>query len=396
MKINLLINDLEYIKNYRIYSKKNNDYEKILGSFTLKSLIKSLKNPRKIKKPTFLEEMAQKYPSEDIQFSQESYSMNKKKLKLKDFFNKRNIDSFQSSNNIEKTKLSFDYSKYRKPIQIDITPTPWTYNPQYNLVFKRIPVTTIFNRSKNIENININYSSKNNHIIYKKNKKSKKIKIKTLKISNKKIKSFSNKKEICFKKEYFVKNIKEKFNFLKRYFKTNNLIKKQIYDKSNYNNNKIYHNDKKVKLVNINNKSKTQYNIRNNIPIFYKDNYAYKSQKTNYSDQKRSKNSLLKTSIENNSSQKKFNNDKKRIFDFSKMSKRNFEIILNNSALKYPSFYHYEPKFDYITQSTKAFNFGFNHDKKDYEKKKFLLKKMWCSYADLSKDYYLINNSKLN
>ena len=78
------------------------------------------------------------------------------------------------------------------------------------------------------------------------------------------------------------------------------------------------------------------------------------------------------------------------------MSKRNFEIIINNSTLNNPSFYKYEPKFDYITQSSKAFNFGFINKRTNFEKKKFLLKKMWCSYADISKDYYLINNSKLN
>ena len=78
------------------------------------------------------------------------------------------------------------------------------------------------------------------------------------------------------------------------------------------------------------------------------------------------------------------------------MSKRNFGIILNNSILKNPSVYDYEPKFDYITQSSNAFNFGYNQNKTNYQKKKFLLKKMLCSYANLSKDYYIINNSKLN
>lgn len=78
------------------------------------------------------------------------------------------------------------------------------------------------------------------------------------------------------------------------------------------------------------------------------------------------------------------------------MSKRNFDILLNNSVLKNPSFYRYKPNFDYIKQSPKIINFGTNDNRTNFQKKRYLLKKMWCSYANLTKDYILINNSKLN
>lgn len=384
MTINLLINELESVKNYKIYSKKNNEYEKIFGTFTLKSLIKTLKNPIKIKKPTFLEEMSEKYPNEEDQISQESYSTNKKKEKIKELCNQKNTYSLLTTNSREKIKVNFGNSKHGKPIDIDITPTPWTYNPKYDLIFKRVPVTTIFNSPKKTENNRINFSSNNSFIlknfIEKKNnimcntkKKKKKLRLKSLKIYNKEI------------------------NLNNRNIKNNNIIRKQFLDKSNYYKNKIHRNDINNNLLNINKRNKTIYKIKNNLPSFSRDKYFSNSQKTNFDNQKRNKNFLFKTNIKINSSNEKYNNVTKRIFDFSKMSKRNFEIILNNSTLKYPSFYHYDPKFDYITQSNKVIlNFGINHHKNIYEKKKFLLKKMWCSYADLSKDYYLINNSKLN
>ncbi len=105
---------------------------------------------------------------------------------------------------------------------------------------------------------------------------------------------------------------------------------------------------------------------------------------------------FFKTNINNEINEDRYNKQKKNIIDFNKMTKRNFDIILNKSTLKNPSFYRYSPKFGYTTQSTKGFNFGHKENKTIYEKKKTLLKKMWCSYGDLSKEYYLINNSKLN
>ena len=49
MKLNDIINNLDTLRDYKIYSKTNSAYEKILGNFTLKSLIEALKHPRKKK-----------------------------------------------------------------------------------------------------------------------------------------------------------------------------------------------------------------------------------------------------------------------------------------------------------------------------------------------------------
>ena len=65
MKNNLFLQKLELVNNNKIYSQTNSEYDKIFGKFTLKSFLRSLNKQRIIKKPTFLEEMAEKYPSEE-------------------------------------------------------------------------------------------------------------------------------------------------------------------------------------------------------------------------------------------------------------------------------------------------------------------------------------------
>ena len=55
MKSNSLLKNLESYNDYKVYSKTNTGFEKVMGNFTLKSFIKSLKNPKKIKKPSFLQ-----------------------------------------------------------------------------------------------------------------------------------------------------------------------------------------------------------------------------------------------------------------------------------------------------------------------------------------------------
>ena len=92
--------------------------------------------------------------------------------------------------------------------------------------------------------------------------------------------------------------------------------------------------------------NKTSYKIRNNQSIFQKDKNFTKIKNNNFREKRKKLNSIPKL----NSLERKYNNDKKRNLDFSKMSKRNFEIIINNSTLNNPSFYKYEPKFNYITQ----------------------------------------------
>ena len=392
MRKNLLLNNLESLTNYKVYSKTNNGFEKVLGNFTLKSFIKSFKNPKKIKKSTFLEEMAVKYPNEDGP-SQDSI-LNKKANKLKEFLFNLNNENIQNVETIKVPEKPKNVLNYKKPLYIDIYPNPCTYNPKYDLIFKRIPITTIYNTPTKIENNNINNSlvkrkiklkkiskEKNYNNTSYKNNKIKKIKLRNISLINENDEHFSNKNEFYKKENEIIQNLKNKTN-TNKYF-----IKKKLYPHSHDNK---YNN----KINDIIKKNKTPNNNKINTSIILKDNNISNIHKININRKSITKNCIFKTSIANKSNKVKFPNENKRILDFNKMSKRNFEILLNNSILKNPSFYHYNPKYDYISDTSNVFNFGLNN-KTNLEKKKFLLKKMWCSYADLSKDYNIINNSKL-
>ena len=221
MKKNLLLKNLESVTNYRVYSKTNNEYEKVLGNFTLKSFLKSLKNPKKIKKLTFLEKMAEKYPNEENPSYQYS-ALKKKRIKLKEIFNNLNNENIQNTNTIKIQKNSDLILYNKKPILIDITPNPCTYNPKYDLIFKRIPVATIYNTPKKINNYNINNSSENKEIKLKKISKDKKYnfmsyknnKIKSLQLDDIRIFKLISYKIIKFYKKKFLKKTLKNINSL--------------------------------------------------------------------------------------------------------------------------------------------------------------------------------------
>ena len=368
MRINLLLKNLDSARNYKVYSRTNTNFEKVFGNFTLKSFIKSLKNPRKIKKKNFLEEMAEKYPNDQDPYYPGTEMISKRKEKLKELLDKLNDEYIQNYSSIEKPKKPNFSLNSRKPIKIDLTPNPCTYTPKYDLVFKSVPFTKIFDTPKNISYFNKTEGIKNitnekngtNSSRYKNYHKRKKLKLASLKLFNKKIK-------------FLTRNDILKTERNKKFLKIENKEKnfKSAYKKENKENNEEKNKSNEIIKIIENNKI-------NKTP-------SIKKKKINY-------NCILKT---NTSSESSYNDKKGNNIDFKKMSDRNFNIILNKSALKYPSFYSYEPKFDYITQSTKAFHFGLKNNKTNLQKKKLLLKKIWCSYSNLSKDYYLINNSKL-
>lgn len=394
MKQNLLAKNLESFNNFNIYSKTYSEYEKVLGNFTLKSFIKSLKNPKNIKKTKFIEEMALKYPTDE---DDDSYS-SKKKNKFNNFYNLLDTEYIQSTNKNKKSNKGNLTLINKKPIIVDITPNPCTYNPKYDIIFKRIPVTTIYNTPNKIEKIKGNNSSikraiklknigkeltNNNILSYQNNKRRiKKIRLGELGLFNKN--NLLLHKKDNFNKEN-KKNEKVKMNNItKTEAINNNFIKTEICEDKK---DREKQNKKDINKLLINIINPTLNNRRNNLSNFFKKNYFSTNSKNN---------SILKTNITNISNEENNNSREiKNVVDFRKMTKRNFEIILNNSSLKNPSFYRYNPKFDFVTQTSKAFHFGSKNNRTNLEKKKFMLKKTWCSYLDISKDYYLINNSKL-
>jgi hypothetical protein len=376
-KTNILLDNLGSISNFKRYSKINSEYDKILGKHALKTFVKSLGNRTKKVHKTFLEEMAVKYPYKEEQSFNNIQSLNKENLNSKQFFSKFINDSTQTENSTKRLKRTMITFHYKKPEKIDLTPNPCTYHPKYDCIFRRIQAAKI--TPEKIVDVNNNnfsikrsklkkiISSKYNNFLMNKYKKEKK-KIDTLLLYNKNSNSFSDNNSINKNKKESKSKTKKESNTIKDFVLTN---RKEKNNKS----------QKKINLSELFKKINKNITPHNNL--------------NNFNRKKRNIKNLFNTNDINNCNEDYYK-DKKNIIDFNKMSKRDFDIIINKSALKYPSFYKYEPKYDYITQSLKGFNFGENANKTKYEKKKFLLKKMWCSYADISKDYYLINNSKLS
>ena len=415
MQINAIINNLDTVSDFKIYSRHNHAYEKLLGNFTLRTFVKSLKNPVRIRKPKFLEEMAKKYPYEVEPSNEANQSLHKTRNKAKEIINNLKIDDNQSIDNKKKKNLTINIRKN----DIDLTPNPCTYNPKYDFIFRRIPVTTIYKderrKETKIDDNNCltkrkirlkkipNKNEENNIITYNKN----------VNLNKKKHLRFINKKNNSTSKTSETLKLNDKENIIK--IQINSKDKSESENENEKNITKKNKNDsheEKIGQNKINNlrkvnnlnklfkKNKTTYNSKTNISIFSKDSIYLNTQKNLFGIKKKEKSNLTKDHINryisNKSSERRYNSELKGVVDFSKMSDRNFGIILNHETLRNPSFYKYEPKFDYITETTKGFNFGFNQNRNNYEKKKYLLRKMMCSYRDFSKDYYIIDNSKLN
>ena len=415
MQINVIINNLDTVSDFKIYSRHNHAYEKLLGNFTLRTFVKSLKNPVRIRKPKFLEEMAKKYPYEVEPSNEANQSLHKTRNKAKEIINNLKIDDNQSIDNKKKKNLTINIRKN----DIDLTPNPCTYNPKYDFIFRRIPVTTIYKderrKETKIDDSNCltkrkirlkkipNKKEENNIITYNKN----------VNLNKKKHLRFINKKSNSTSKTSETLKLNDKENIIKIQINSKDKSERENENEKNITKkNKNDSHEEKIDKSKINNlrkvnnlnklfkKNKTTYNSKTNISIFSKDSIYLNTQKNLFGIKKKEKSNLTKDHINryisNKSGERRYNSELKGVVDFSKMSDRNFGIILNHETLRNPSFYKYEPKFDYITETTKGFNFGFNQNRNNYEKKKYLLRKMMCSYRDFSKDYYIIDNSKLN
>ena len=274
MDNNLLLDNLDSISNINVYSRKNREYEKILGNYTLKSFIKSIKNPIKIKRRNFLDEMAEKYPYDEDPSFKISQSLNKKIVRSKELFNNIINDYIQTDNN-NNSKNPIKAYHFRKPIKIDLTPNPCTYNPKYDCIFKRIPVVTIYKTPKKIDDNNNNTHNfsikrkiklkkitddkKHNIILYRNNKENKKLD--SLQSFNKKFISFTKNNDYL-KEEINDNNQKIKiisFRNKDSIIKNNN----EKNNNNNSNNNNINNN-----FFNLTHKNRTPYN--NNINNFNK------------------------------------------------------------------------------------------------------------------------------
>ena len=399
--MNLILNNLNTLSKTKVYSKYNAAYDHKLGNFALRAFIKSLKHQKKSKRPTFIEELAKKFPYEAEEISHQSPCSITKRLNKTNnlFFKIENNEKLKIKSNKKPKRINITLN-LRKNTEIDLSPNPCSYNPKYDYIFRRIPVTTIYKspkKNKNKSSLKKIKLNKNINITEEKNKTHQinlgKRKLTHLRLNDKKSISLSktsdtlkikNSDILINKEDKSIKGEKNKETNCK-YITDENTKNKEI--------------NKLNTLNNINKKNRTSNNSKNNLTTYTRETIFSKICRDSFDSKKKERNFFSRNNFNNISKiktyEENFKNELKGIIDFSKMSDRNFEIIFNNSILESPSIYHYEPKFDYITQNTKGFIFGNNENKTNFEKKQYLLRKMMCSYGQLSKDYCLIDNSKL-
>ena len=90
-------------------------------------------------------------------------------------------------------------------------------------------------------------------------------------------------------------------------------------------------------------------------------------------------------------------NQKYNVMDFKKMSDRKEDSIINVNTLKNPDSINYNPNYNYIQERMKNTFFGYREKNIDStSRKKYLLKKLWCSNSNIDQNYYLVDNNKLN
>ena len=323
-----ILNSRTYSKYYSLIDKNNNFP-------SLKSFLETMRHPKKYKQLTFIEEFSRKFP---LDTEENKESIITKRNKLNEFLDKLEVDykeKLRLNKKINKKDLHF-----KKHFCIELTPDPFSYNPNYDCRFTRIPICKIYSENPKKYNDNNSSIKFNNISIYKINN------------SNLRKKIVESKNLTPIDKKFSNTNYNEDNNPFK--------LKEAQFDKKGETSFEI---NKKLILP-----------IPKNIPEKTKD------KKLNYTKFYRN----------TNSSPTKGN------IDFNKMTYRKWEVLLNKASFKIPSFDRYKPMYNYIRPHTKGINFGKN-TKTPSDKKKFLIKKLWCSYGFLdSHDYNIIDNSKLN
>ena len=123
------INSLDSVSKFKTYSKYNNVLDKKFKGYSLKSLVRTFKNPRQFVKVKFLEEFAKKHPYENEQYTPN----NKTRIFLNSFEKKK-----------PKKKVLDAWARNVSSIKFyEPKPDPFRYNPNYNSIFKNTPCCRI-------------------------------------------------------------------------------------------------------------------------------------------------------------------------------------------------------------------------------------------------------------
>ena len=366
MKKNTLYS-LDTISKYSIYSKLNSNYDKILGERSLKGFVKVNKKPKILKRKNILEEFHQRFPNEENHKERKDPQefINKliiKKLEMNkndnsnSAANNKNYKIFKSLPNNNPQKLSmknyFFSNKNKNKHQEVISLDPFKYNPNYEVIFKKVPYVHIGEPKE--KNNNRDNSSKNKE----KNKENKK----------------NRQKSYLTSVASSIDNTNENLNESNPISGNNNSINS-------------------IKLPNISN-NKRNYKKDNHTLRFSK----YGNQrKSDYENKNENEAFLRQEKHSNNSISVDQINMKKIIsVNFNKMMSRRETDFVNNYALNNPSFNRYSPNYDFVKITPAKISFSYhNLDNNDIDKKKYLLRKLISSYNIVDSEYHIVNNKQI-
>ena len=367
-----IVKMFESISQFDTFSKYNSSLERIFKNRSFKDFLHTLKNPTKLKSDFNDNKKGEgKFFSDNLDFDDELIN-EIKTIENEDFFNEKNDlknkKKDKSLKEIKKEKI------IKKKIIIE-NPDPFKYHPNYNAIYKYVPT--------------VKFTEPTNYIS-------------PLKKKEKEFKSESIEKKKTRKKIKFPK-IKESILITSLPIENNNQNSLENNNFStnittNNNNDSKYLNNKNDSINNSENqinKSKSQNKIISNnnklLPPISKSNHALK-----FSHYSWRKNNIISKQLDKLTYLEPINylENIDRILDFNKMSSRSEKNLINNpSTLDNPPICYYKPKYNFIERNPSMITFSKNSDNK--KTKQFLLRKLWGSY-NITSDYQLVDNSKLN
>ena len=355
-----LLDNLDEISKYSIYSKLNNNIERFLGDRSLRAFVKESKKPKKLKKINYLEEVLKKFPKHAIEYKDPNDFISQ-------VINKK-LEFIKDDNKILKSEPSENYpiksikNYYRKKEYVElITKDPFRYNPNYNAIYKKVPYAYI--SSKKRQNIT---NDKDKRL--KSNSTTFNLKLNNIRNNTKDYRTIETDRNIEKSKINKSSNI--------------NTIKLPII-KSNYNNNDYF-----------------KINDDNHALRFSKyGNSRIHLQEDKNEPQEKLEQKYIIISNKNNNNHKYIKNRRNHSpIDFDKMMSRKDNDFVNLSSLDNPSFNNYSPNYNFIKDSVAKISFSYHTlENNDANKKKYLLRKMISSYnADADDIHYrIIEEDKL-
>lgn len=339
---------LESIPKATIYSKYGESLNKLFKSRSLKNLISELKNPKKYIHKEDTDEDNQKKNNDENQndiFSSVESNKDSSKGKIKINLKKTPID-------VNK----FNHRAIKKNLELM---DPFKYNPNYNLISKKVPSVKILLSEKELKELKIIREREKSP---KGKKKLPKVKIKRImpKIKTRNEESFItllDENKLFLSKKHLEKPVNSLPPISKIPDKKEKGRSLTIENNNNLRNNHALRFSKYMPR-------KFEFNNKDNLDkISYLEPYDYSNNKNN-------------------------NN----VVDFKKMIYRKDNDFIYSSSLGVPSFNEYNPKYNLIDKKSSEVVFVPSLNKKN--SKKYLLKKLWSSYEALP-EYILVNNKKL-